>query len=77
MLRSAFAFALTAATLSNAAAAPSPLAEPMSFVLMRASGPACDPDCPEWIAAQGEIKPGAANVFRAFVAKLDGGGGRC
>jgi hypothetical protein len=43
----------------------------MTFTRVR-DGVDCEPDCPEWIAAQGEIKPGTARVFQSFLATLDG-----
>ena len=43
----------------------------MTFTLARGGGE-CDPDCPEWIAAQGEITPATAAAFRAFLDKMDG-----
>jgi hypothetical protein len=54
-----------------AAAATPPPAPPMSFVVVRNDSYECDPDCPEWIAAQGEIRAGTAQIFEAFLAKLD------
>jgi hypothetical protein len=61
-----------AALLCVAALAPARAAgPPMSFTLARGGGE-CDPDCPEWIAAQGEILPNSAAQLRAFLDKLDG-----
>ena len=66
MMRGAI-FALLALTAS-ATAAPIPA---MTFQLVRAPSPQCAPDCPEWIAAQGQINAGTARDFRAFLARLD------
>ena len=35
----------------------------MTFQIMRASMPACEPNCPEWIYAEGDIVPGTAARF--------------
>ncbi len=63
---------LLLAAASGAQAGAAPPGPAMSFVVVRGGGVECDPDCPEWIAAQGEIKPGTARLFQAFLAKLDG-----
>jgi len=44
----------------------------MTFQLVRADAADCQPACPEWIAAQGAIKPSTAKTFAAFLAGLDG-----
>jgi hypothetical protein len=59
-------------TSGRAATSPPALTEPMSFVLVRSVTADCEADCPEWIAAQGEIKPGTARIFEEFLTKLDG-----
>ncbi len=68
MFREAAAFVMMAAA---AAAPPAPPPPAMTFTLVRAESPACAPDCPEWIAAEGAIVPGTAHSFRAFLARLD------
>lgn len=65
------ATALLMAVISAAPAVAAPAAPAMTFTRVR-DGVACEPDCPEWIAAQGEIKPGTARVFQSFLARLDG-----
>ena len=46
--------------------------EPMRILLVRAQGPACDPNCPTWIAAQGKILPGTAEKLRKVIQSLSG-----
>jgi hypothetical protein len=46
--------------------------EPMRIELARAQGPACDPDCPTWIAADGKIVPGTAAKLRQVIQSLAG-----
>lgn len=60
-----------AAALWVTAISPAPASPAMTFTLVR-DGVACEPDCPEWIAAQGEIRAGTARLFQAFLARLDG-----
>lgn len=45
----------------------------MRFTLTRARTPGCEPNCPEWIAAEGAFVKGSAEAFRAALAKLNGG----
>jgi hypothetical protein len=47
-----------------------PLQEPMKFARVRSDDPACQPDCPEWIEAQGKIEIGSALAFSRVVARL-------
>jgi hypothetical protein len=44
----------------------------MRLVLVRAQGPACDPNCPTWIAADGKIVPGTAEKLRQVIQSLAG-----
>lgn len=41
----------------------------MVFSLVRVSNPACEPDCPEWIAADGYITDKTADAFQAILKK--------
>jgi hypothetical protein len=54
---------------SSAVAANAPQSgEPsMGFVIMRYSVPACEPTCPQWIAADGKIERGTATKFSRFL----------
>jgi hypothetical protein len=63
--------ALLLLVAAPALAAPAP-APPMSFTLIRGAGADCEPDCPQWISAEGEIKPGTAAKFRSFLAGVEG-----
>ena len=59
------------ATSAPTVGAPTPPPPAMTFRLVRAASPACAPNCPEWIDAEGAIVQGTARSFRAFLAKLD------
>ena len=48
----------------------SPADAPMQFHLVRSAEPGCEPDCPEWIAAQGKIEGGSAARFRRFLRQV-------
>ncbi|WP_192255623.1 COG3904 family protein [Mesorhizobium caraganae] len=43
----------------------------MRFVVVRGSNPLCNPDCPEWIAAQGAITPQTPQKLSQLLATLD------
>jgi hypothetical protein len=43
----------------------------MRFVVIRGSDPLCDPDCPEWISAEGAITPRTPQKLRQLLAGLD------
>ncbi len=45
---------------------------PMRIVRVMSSDKACEPDCPEWISAEGTITPGTAAAFARLVADLGG-----
>jgi hypothetical protein len=47
-------------------------APPMRFVRVVSADPACEPDCPEWLSAEGRIEPGAARAFADAVERLNG-----
>ncbi|MER8918212.1 hypothetical protein NKI32_31000 [Mesorhizobium sp. M0761] len=42
----------------------------MRFVVVRGSNPLCNPDCPEWIAAQGAITPETPQKLSQLLATL-------
>jgi hypothetical protein len=46
--------------------------EPMRITLVRAEGPACDPNCPMWIAADGKIVAGTAEKLRQVLQSAPG-----
>jgi hypothetical protein len=43
---------------------------PMSFTLVRSNAPGCEPNCPQWIAAKGQIIAGTAKRFEQFLKAL-------
>ncbi|WP_149762645.1 hypothetical protein [Neomesorhizobium albiziae] len=43
---------------------------PMQFVIVRSSTPACEPLCPEWIWARGEITAATPKAFKRFLKKI-------
>jgi hypothetical protein len=45
---------------------------PMRFVRVVSADPACKPDCPEWLSAEGKIEPGSATAFADAIASLKG-----
>ena len=54
---------------------PSPRAHgdpPMRILRVVSSDPGCQPDCPEWISAEGAIAPGSAAAFAKVLADLNG-----
>jgi hypothetical protein len=68
-----FAVALGSPTRAAATpeATPSSLA-PMRFVRVVSGGSTCQPNCPEWISAEGKIVTGTADALERVVAALDG-----
>ncbi|MGX5805631.1 hypothetical protein ACWGS9_31065 [Bradyrhizobium sp. Arg314] len=61
--------AVAAVVPSPIAPAPAPEAQEqeMRFVLVRGSNPLCNPDCPEWISAEGTIAAGTADKLRQLL----------
>jgi hypothetical protein len=61
-------------SITAAAASPTrllPAAEPaMQIYLARSAEPGCEPNCPEWIAAQGRIEAGSVARFRRVLRRL-------
>lgn len=47
-------------------------APPMRFVRVVGADPACEPNCPEWLSAEGRIEPGSARAFAEAVERLNG-----
>jgi hypothetical protein len=48
------------------------IAPPMRFVRVMSADPACKPNCPEWLSAEGRIEPGTAKAFVDVIASLKG-----
>jgi hypothetical protein len=44
----------------------------MRFVRVTNADPACEPNCPEWLSAEGRIEPGSATAFADAVGRLSG-----
>ena len=80
MLASAVAFgpallAILAAdsALADLTFAPRPRGElPMRILRVTSAEPACQPNCPEWISAEGIVTPGEAEDFAKVVENLGG-----
>jgi hypothetical protein len=47
------------------------LQQPMKFIRVRSEDPTCQPNCPEWIEAQGKIEIGTAQIFARVIANLE------
>lgn len=58
--------AAVAATLPETTKVP----QEMRFVVVRGSNPLCNPDCPEWISAEGAITPQTPQKLRQLLATL-------
>lgn len=43
---------------------------PMRFVVVRSNAPGCEPDCPEWISAEGTIAAGTPLLFKRTLKTL-------
>jgi hypothetical protein len=48
------------------------VAPSMRFVRVTSADPACNPNCPEWLSAEGRIERGTAKVFADTIASLKG-----
>jgi len=44
----------------------------MRFVRVVSADPACKPNCPEWLSAEGQIVPGSAKAFADVIVNLKG-----
>ena len=42
----------------------------MTFHIVRSSVAGCEPNCPQWIAVEGQVKPNSASQFRKFLKKV-------
>lgn len=45
---------------------------PMRFVVVRSNAPGCEPNCPEWISADGAIEAGTPALFKRTLRALKG-----
>ncbi|MEP7171957.1 MAG: hypothetical protein ABI705_00575 [Aestuariivirga sp.] len=48
-----------------------PVSPPMVFAIVRSATVGCEPNCPQWISAEGQIMPGSANQFRKILKQTD------
>jgi hypothetical protein len=63
----------SSAALADLKLPPRPRGDPpMRIVRVISSDPACEPNCPEWISAEGMILPGTAGAFRKAILDLGG-----
>lgn len=58
------------AAKAPAAKKPAPAEPPMQVQLVRSAAANCEPNCPEWIAAQGKIESGTLKQFRKVLGQL-------
>lgn len=61
--------ALAAQSKGKKNAAP-PREPPMRVYIVRSAATGCEPNCPEWIAAQGQIEEGSPARFRKILSQL-------
>jgi hypothetical protein len=63
----------SSAALADLKLPPRPRGDPpMRIVRVISSDPACEPNCPEWISAEGMILSGTAGAFRKAILDLGG-----
>ncbi len=58
------AIAVETATTKKKPAEKVAASPPMAFAIVRSGIAGCEPNCPQWISAEGQIMPGSANQFR-------------
>ena len=56
-----------AATTKKKPAEKAPDSPAMAFAIVRSGTVGCEPNCPQWISAEGQIMPGSANQFRKIL----------
>lgn len=61
------AFAAEAATTKKKPVEKAPVSPPMAFAIVRSATVGCEPNCPQWISAEGQIMPGSASQFRKIL----------
>src|SRR5690348_1002266 len=57
-----------AATKSKASEAD--VSPPMRFVIVRSHEAGCEPNCPQWISAEGEVTPQTPALFKKFLKQV-------
>ncbi|MBI2718701.1 MAG: hypothetical protein HY245_09505 [Rhizobiales bacterium] len=75
-LRLPVLFAALLLALPVEGAKPQPPAKPefppMSVVIVRSALPGCEPDCPQWISAEGMLTPATPALFRKALKQASG-----
>jgi hypothetical protein len=56
-----------AATTKKKPVEKAPVLPSMAFAIVRSGIVGCEPNCPQWISAEGQIMPGSANQFRKIL----------
>ncbi len=56
-----------AATTKEKPAEKAPISPAMAFAIVRSAIVGCEPNCPQWISAEGQIMPGSASQFRKIL----------
>ncbi len=59
-----------AAAVKNTPVAKEPDEPPMLFAIVRSGITGCEPNCPQWISAEGQIMPGTATQFRKILKQV-------
>jgi hypothetical protein len=59
-----------AATIKKKPEAKAPPSPPMAFAIVRSGIMGCEPNCPQWISAEGQIMPGSAVQFRKILKQV-------
>ena len=44
----------------------------MRFAVVRSNAPGCEPNCPEWVSAEGTIEAGTPSLFKRTLKALKG-----
>ncbi len=63
-------FSTVQAATQKKPAAKEPEIPAMTFYVVRSSVTGCEPNCPQWIAAEGQIMQSSASQFRKFLKKV-------
>lgn len=61
---------LVSASAAQAGAMEKAPSREMEFSIVRKSDSACEPDCPEWIAADGDIRESTETAFKAILEQV-------
>ena len=61
------AVTVEAATTKKKPIEKAPVSPAMAFAIVRSGINGCEPNCPQWISAEGQIMPGSASLFRKIL----------